>query len=467
MQNKNTSIDYLGKIPPQSREIEESILGAFLIDKNSEQFIGLVEPDYFYSESNGKIFSCISDLNKNKKPFDVLMVCEELRNRKQLDEIGGGLYLTKITGRVASSANIEFHIFILEQKYLLRELIAKNNEQINNCFNDELDLEEILDQQKNIYDNAVNIHAKHVKIDTLFHSVEQLRDRIELRKTRYKENKIEGVPSFIKSLDDITCGFQGGDFIIIAGRPSMGKTAVALKFTNEQISHNIPVCFFSLEMMKVGLLDRIVVSDTELNPIFYKKGNINNIEQQKIDKALDEIIEKPLYIDDTPAVTTQRIGTIIRSLVKEDRCKIAYIDYLQLIKRDESNKNHNTNNQVGKICKELKAIAKENDIPIIALAQLNREVESRGGSKRPKLSDLRDSGEIEQDADLVIFPFREDVYDDEAPPIMEFIIAKHRQGELGNPTVRYKDKSLTVFIQDEINEEKPVFNNQLPYASDF
>lgn len=466
---KDSEILYLGKIPPQNIELEEAVLGSFLVDINRHDIINNLDPEYFYSNVNSIVFTAIKKLYKEKKPIDFLTVANELKKTNQLEEIGGQLYLTTLASKVGSSVHSEFHSFIIEQSYILRELISKNNSQINNCYANEKELDEIIEEQKKIYDHVVNIASKHAKTDTLFHSIEQLRDRIELRKERYNSGKMEGVPSFIKSLDKFTFGFQRGDLIIMGARPSVGKTSAALKFAKEEIDNDIPVAFFSLEMTKIGLFDRLVLSYTELNPDFYKSGNINAKEQGMIDTALDNLVEKPFYVDDTPSMTTAKINSIVRGLVNENRCSIVYIDYLGLIKPDSSNKNLNRNNQVGDISKQLKAIAKDNDVPVVVLCQLNREVEKRT-DKRPKLADLRDSGEIEQDADLVILLHREGAFDTENNSNeMEFIIAKHRQGALGTATCKYTNDSLTVMYEDDNSDPQPVkvFNNQLPYATDF
>ena len=455
---KSNSVDNLGstigKIPPQALELEEAVLGAIMIDKDAtNNVLEILKPECFYSENNKKIFEAIIELFKNMQPIDILTVKEELVRRKKLDEIGGALYLTKLTSRVASAAHAEFHARIIAQKYIQRELIRIATEIERKAFDDEEDVDDLLDFSQNqlfsLSDGTVKRETQAIE-DVLKTAIEQIKIAGE------RPDGLSGVPSGYSDIDRITSGWQRSDLIIIAARPSMGKTAFVLSMArNIAVNHGKGIGFFSLEMSSVQLVNRLIVAETELSSESIRNGNLRKEEWELLDTKIKKLENAKIFIDDTPAINIFELRSKARRLVEQREVELIIIDYLQLMSSPGDSRG-NREQEVSTISRSLKALSKELNVPIIALSQLNRSVETRSGSKRPQLSDLRESGAIEQDADIVIFIHRPEKYGmDEiedgvsSKGLAQIIIAKHRNGAVTDVNLKFIDRFAKFTDWDE------------------
>jgi len=434
-----------GKMPPQAIELEETVLGAIMLEKDAVlSIIDILKPQSFYKESHQKIYQAIVDLSTNSNPIDILTVTEELRKRNLLEEIGGPFYITQLTSRVASAAHIEFHARIIAQKYIQRELIRISTEIQNRSYDESMDVDDLLDYSENeLFKIAEgNIKKDTAKINVL---VNEAIKQIEIASKR--EDKLSGVPSGFSKLDRLTSGWQKSDLVVIAARPSMGKTALVLSMTrNMAIEHSKPIAIFSLEMSSIQLVNRLIVAETELSSDKIRNGNLQDFEWEQLDFKIKDLVEAPIFIDDTPAISIFELRAKCRRLKMKHDIQVIIIDYLQLMSGSPEMKG-NREQEVSMISRALKSIAKELDVPVIALSQLNRSVEVRSGSKRPQLSDLRESGAIEQDADMVIFIHRPEKYgitEDEdgnsTIGLAEIILAKHRNGAVGDVHLRFRSE---------------------------
>ncbi len=444
-----------GKIPPQAIDLEEAVLGAIMLEKDAIiEVIDLLKPESFYKEEHQKIYQAIIDLSIKEKAIDILTVTEELRKRKELEDIGGPLYITQLTGRVASAAHIEFHARIVAQKFIQRELIRVASEMQNRAFDESIDVNDLLDfSESELFSIAQgNIKKDTAKINVLIkeaiHQIEEASKR---------EDSLSGVPSGYTKLDRITNGWQNSDLVIIAARPSMGKTAFVLSMArNMAVDHNKSVALFSLEMSSIQLINRLIVAESELPSDRIRNGNLAEYEWEQLEYKIKSLEEAPVYIDDTPALSIFELRAKCRRLKRQHDIDIIIIDYLQLMTGTPDTKG-NREQEVSTISRALKGIAKDLDVPVIALSQLNRSVEVRSGSKRPQLSDLRESGAIEQDADMVLFIHRPEKYgfmeDEEGNSlkgVAEIILAKHRNGPIGDVRLRFRDEfAKFVELDDE------------------
>ncbi len=445
--------DETGKLPPQSPDLEEAVLGAMMIDKDAcNAVIDILKPECFYNDAHQKIYAAIIELYKNMQPIDMLTVKDELIKLKQLDEVGGPAYLARITTRIASSAHVEFHARIIIQKYIQRELIRIANEILKESYSDEKDVDDLLDDSQTKLFNLSygTVRREAQSIDTIIHeAIEQIRDASK------REDKLSGIPSGFVSLDRVTSGWQKSDLVVIAARPSMGKTAFVLTMArNIAVEHDIPVAFFSLEMSSVQLIQRLISAETEIDSHKIRTGELTNEEWTRLESKIKNLEKAKIFIDDTPAINIAALRAKARRLVAQQGVKLIIIDYLQLMTAQVNDKSVGTREQeVSSISRSLKALAKDLNVPIIALSQLNRSIETRSGTKRPQLSDLRESGAIEQDADLVIFIHRPEKYglDDEttAHGLAHIIIAKHRNGAVTDVNLHFVE-SYAKFT--ELNE---------------
>lgn len=445
----------IGKIPPQAMDLEEAVLGALMLEKDAViSVLDILKPDSFYKDSHKLIYQAIVDLSMKEKPIDLLTVTEELRKNNVLDNAGGAYYLTQLTSRVASAAHIDYHARIVAQKYIQRELIRVSSEIQNNAFDDAIDVDELLDKSEQaLFEIAEgNIKQETSKINILIsRAIEQIQEAGK------HEDSLSGVPSGFTKLDRITSGWQKSDLIIIAARPSMGKTAFALSMArNIAIEHQKPIAIFSLEMSSMQLVNRLIVSETELPSERIRNGRLQDFEWQQLDYKIKKLVDAPIFIDDTPAINLFEIRAKCRRLKIQHQIQLIIVDYLQLVTGTTDSRG-SREQEVSSISRSLKAIAKELDVPILALSQLNRSVEMRSGDKRPQLSDLRESGAIEQDADLVLFIHRPERYglteDEEGNSLMgiaDIIVAKHRNGMVGEIRLRFKDH-LAKFV--DIDED--------------
>jgi replicative DNA helicase len=439
----DASVDY-GRIPPQALELEEAVLGAIMLERDAVlSVLGILKRESFYKETHQKIYQAIVDLSSNEKAIDILTVTEELKRKKELEEIGGPLYITQLTSKVASAAHLEFHARIIQQKYIQRELIRVSSAIQKMAFDETMDVNDLLDQaESELFEIAEgNIKQETSKINVL---IQDALDQIQ--KAAKREDHLSGVPSGFTKLDRFTSGWQNSDLIIIAGRPSMGKTAFVLTMArNIAVDHGRPVAFFSLEMESTQLVTRLIVSETELPSNRIRNGRLEEYEWKQLEYKIKSLIDAPIYIDDTPAISIFELRAKCRRLKVQYQVELIIIDYLQLM--TGSDMKGSREQEVSTISRALKSIAKELNVPIIALSQLNRSIELRSGNKRPQLSDLRESGALEQDADLVLFihrPEKYDLFEDEKGNsligIAEIILAKHRNGPVGDISLRFKDE---------------------------
>jgi replicative DNA helicase len=442
----------LGKLPPQAVELEEAILGGLMLEKDAViEVIDILKPESFYKDEHGKLFQAIIDLFSNNSAIDILTVTERLRQNKTLEEVGGPAYLTQLTSRIASAAHIEFHARIVQQKYIQRELIRVSTEIQNRAFDESNDVNDLLDFSEGELFNVAqgNIKKEAAKMNTL---VAEAISRIE--EAGKQEGGMVGVPAGYTALDRMTNGWQPANLIILAARPAMGKTAFVLSMArNMAVEHNKGVAIFSLEMSGIELVNRLISSESELPSSKIRTGQLNEDEWQKLEYRARRLEEAPIYIDDTPAISIFELRAKCRRLKRQHDIDIVVIDYLQLMTGPPESKG-NREQEVSSISRALKGIAKELDIPIICLSQLNRSVESRP-DKRPQLSDLRESGAIEQDADIVSFIHRPEYYgftEDENQMslrgIAEIILAKHRAGSIGDVRLRFVAE-FTKFVELE------------------
>jgi len=433
-----------GKIPPQALELEEAVLGAMLIDKKGvDEVIDLIQPEAFYKTAHQTIFEAIFQLFQDSQPIDLLTVSSELRKKGKLESIGGEFYLVQLSQRVASSAHIEFHARIILQKFIQRSLIKISNEIIESAYKESTDVFDLLDEaESKLYDvTQGNIKKSSESAQNLVLEAKKKIEEIS------KREGLSGISTGFEKLDKLTSGWQPSDLIIIAARPGMGKTALTLSMArNIAVMKQIPVAFFSLEMSSIQLITRLISAETGLSSEKLRTGKLANHEWQQLNVKVTDLEKAPLFIDDTPSLSIFDLRAKARRLSSQHKIKLIIVDYLQLMTAGTSTKTGNREQEISTISRNLKALAKELDIPVIALSQLSRAVETRGGTKRPMLSDLRESGAIEQDADIVSFIYRPEYYnidewdDEERSPSLgqaEFIVAKHRNGGLDNIRLKF------------------------------
>ncbi|NVK05434.1 MAG: replicative DNA helicase [Flavobacteriia bacterium] len=443
-----------GRIPPQAVELEEAVLGALLIDNSAlNQVIDILSPEAFYKDTHSKIYKAIHELFGRSEAIDILTVAQDLRKKGELEIVGGEYYLVHLSQRVSSSAHIEYHARIIVQKHIQRELIRISSEIINDAFDEGSDVMDLLDKAEQSLFNVAqgNLKKNYESSQDLIH---QAISRIE---EISKKEGLSGVPSGFTQVDRVTSGWQRSDLVIIAARPGMGKTAFVLSMArNMAIDHQTPVAVFSLEMSSVQLITRLISSETGLSSEKLRKGNLDDHEWQQLLAKVKNLEDAPIFIDDTPALSVFDMRAKCRRLVAQHGVGIIVIDYLQLMTAGGSGGNREQ--EISTISRSLKSIAKELNVPVIALSQLSRAVETRGGSKRPLLSDLRESGAIEQDADIVSFIYRPEYYgitewDDDGSPCEaqgEFIIAKHRNGSLENVRLKFEGHMAKFSDLDEM-----------------
>ncbi len=421
----------LGKIPPHDIEAEQAVIGSTLTD--SEAVMAAVEklkPESFYREDNKLIFEAIVNLYNRSEPVDLITLKDELSSMGDFEKVGGFEYLATLPDKVPTTANVQKYIDIVEEKATLRKLIKTANEIIDLGYNPTEDVEDIMaGAEKKIFDIIQNKNQKSytpIK-DVLIESFTKLEELYN------QKSKITGVPTGFVDLDDKTAGLHGSDLILIAARPAMGKTAFALNIAaNAAIRSNTPVAIFNLEMSKDQLVNRILCIEAMVDSNKIMTGKLEEDDWSKLASVVGPISDSGIYIDDTPGISIMEIRTKCRKLKMEKNIGLIVIDYIQLIQGSNNRKNGSREQEIAEISRSLKILAKELNVPVIALSQLSRAVEQRP-DHRPMLSDLRESGSIEQDADIVMFLYRDDYYnpDSEEKDISEVIIAKHRAGSTG------------------------------------
>jgi replicative DNA helicase len=429
-----TNLDY-GHVPPQAVDLEKAVLGAIMLEREAlDEVAGILQADSFYSDAHQHIYRSFQNLSVKSQPIDILTVIEQLKSDGKLDAIGGAYYVTTLTNAVVGSANIKAHAMIVQDKYLLREQIRLYSQSLTNCYQDNADSFETLEAVSSAVTKLAmkGVKGEVKKIDTLV--VERLK---RLEQLRHREEGFTGVPSGFFDIDIITGGWQETDLIILAARPSVGKTALALNFARNAAAHPdkpTPTLFFSLEMSSGQLTDRLLSAESGVDLDIITKAKPDDMVMEKIfQHGVQRMAKYPLFIDDTPALTILDVRAKARKFKNSEDIGLIIIDYLQLMSGlQEDRRQYNREQEVSNISRSLKALAKELKVPIIALSQLNREAETR----EPTLSNLRESGAIEQDADLVAFLYREDYQKMEAEvdPMLKNVafikIAKHRNGAL-------------------------------------
>ena len=457
-----------GKVPPQNPELEEAVLGAILLDKTKLGDVNEIiqSPECFYVDANKKIYAAILSLNTKGLPVDLLTITEELRKNNELELVGGAYYLTKLTMNVVSSAHVESHALIVMEKYIQRELIRISGEVIGSAYEEGADVFELMDKaEQGLYEiTDKHLRKNYVSIDKVL-----LKTIDEIEAAKNKTDDLTGVPSGYYELDKMTGGWQKTDLIVIAARPAVGKTAFCLNLAmNAALNTNkaFPVAFFSLEMSASQLVKRMLSAVTEVRMDAITKGRMEEHEFVQLTKRMSKLSSSQIYLDDQAALNVFELRAKARRLKQHHGIELIVIDYLQLMQAS-IDKNGNREQEISKISRDLKALAKELEVPIIALSQLNRGVESRKDSKIPQLSDLRESGAIEQDADMVIFLYRPEYHgvnnDEMGEPIegkTEIHIAKHRNGSTGKVDLKFI-KEYQKFIDLPSQYEgnfKPKFN---------
>ena len=435
----------LGKVPPQAVDLEEAVLGALMLEKEAlTNVIEVLKPESFYKESHAEIFQAIVDLFNNAEPVDLLTVTNHLRKVGKLEFVGGAYYITELTSKVNSAANIEYHARIIAEQSIKRELIAISGDIQKLAYEDTTDVFELLDKTEQALFDVSESHIRK-NYSSLRSLMKEARDDLEKRKTH--KDGLTGVPSGFSALDRLTSGWQKSDLVIIAARPGMGKTAfIVSAMRNAAVDYNRPVAIFSLEMSSIQLVNRLMSAEAELESEKIKNGNLADYEWEQLVHKTSKLADAPIFIDDTPALTILELRAKSRRLVAQNKVELIIIDYLQLMSGEKTG-GGNREQEIAHISRSLKGLAKELNVPVVAISQLSRAVETRGGDKRPHLSDLRESGSIEQDADLVMFLYRPEYYniteDEQGMPTTgtaEVIIAKHRNGSLATVQLKFISK---------------------------
>ena len=443
--NKQEVTDNFGHLQPQAVELEQAVLGALMIEKDAYyQVSEILRPESFYDNRHKIIYEAIRRLNLEEKPVDILTVTEQLRSTNQLEEVGGPFYITQLSGMVASSAHIEYHARIIAQKATARALISYTSGIQTKAFDATTDIDELMQEAEGkLFElSQTNMKKDYTQIDPVIKEAYEM-----LQKAAARTDGMSGIPSGFHALDKMTSGWQNSDLVILAARPAMGKTAFALSMAkNIAVDQKIPVAVFSLEMANVQLVNRLIVNVCEIKGETLKSGQLKPFEWNQLDFRIKQLTGAPLFLDDTPSLSVFELRTKARRLVREHGVKIIMIDYLQLMNASGMGFG-SRQEEVSTISRSLKGLAKELNIPILALSQLNRGVENReGGDKRPQLSDLRESGAIEQDADMVLFIHRPEYYKIYQDPETgrdlrgkaEIIVAKHRNGAVGNVLLSFR-----------------------------
>ncbi len=466
-------IDF-GKVPPQSVELEESVLGALMIEKDAFTVVAdILKPECFYKEAHEKIFRAILSLASREDPVDLYTVTEEMRKEGTLDDVGGAYYLATLTAKVVSAAHLEYHARIIAQKHIARELIRVTTDVQTKAFDEKIDVDELLQEAEG---QVFEISQRNMKRD-----VQQIDPVIRtaikrIQAAAARKEGLSGLPSGFHALDKVTSGWQKSDLVIIAARPAMGKTAFVLSMVkNMAVDYKIPCAVFSLEMSDVQLVNRLIVNVCQITADKIKNGRLEDYEWKQLDVKIKELEGAPIYIDDSPSLSILELRTKARRLVREHGVQIIVIDYLQLMNAQGMTV-YSREQEVSTISRSLKGLAKELDIPVIALSQLNRNLESRGASgngnsadgKKPQLSDLRESGAIEQDADMVCFIHRPEYYKIYEDPntgkdlrgLAQIIIAKHRNGATCDVDLRFKGEYARFMNENEEIDQNATFTSK-------
>ncbi len=463
LQRANASEDLetqAGRVPPQATDIEQSVLGAMLIEPEAiPQSLDVLKPDAFYVPKHRTIFQAIINLFERNNPIDLITIKDELTRLEQLDQVGGAYYLSELTTRVATAANVEYHARIIAEKALLRKMIEIMSGVIGEAYDPSSDAFDLLDDaERRLFDlSESNLRRSALAIkDVMMDTVESL------QAVHGREGGITGTPSGFPALDELTGGWQKADLIIIAARPSMGKTAFCLDCARNAAFHPEHACgvaIFSLEMSSGQLAQRLLTSEARVDAQAARTGRLKEEDWRHVARAAGKLSAAPVFVDDTPGLSILELRTKSRRLKAEHDIGLIIVDYLQLMQGARNAQSREQ--EIASISRSLKGLAKELNIPVIALSQLNRAVETRGGDKRPMISDLRESGSIEQDADVVLFIYRAERYDitvdengNSTEGIAEIIVGKQRNGPVGNVRLAFVNRyarfeNMTTFYGQE------------------
>jgi replicative DNA helicase len=465
--NNDLSNFVFGKVQPQALALEEAVLGALMLDKDAlTTVIDILRPESFYIAAHQTIYKCIMKLFEKMQPVDLLTVTEEVKKLGELEKIGGAYYLVELTNRVASAANIEYHARIIAQKHIQRELIRISTGVIQEAYEDTTDVFDLLDKAEQ---GLFQITEQNLSRGSETMSSLVTKAVKKLEEMAGKEEGLTGVPTGFTALDRLTSGWQPSDLIIVAARPGMGKTSYTLAIArNAAMDFGKGVAFFSLEMSNVQLVQRLISMEAEIPGAKLRSGQLEDYEWQQLNSAIEKLSEAPIFIDDTPGINVFELRAKCRRLKMQHDIQMIIIDYLQLMTGGSDQKG-NREQEISMISRSLKGLAKELNVPVIALSQLSRAVETRGGAKRPQLSDLRESGAIEQDADIVSFIYRPEYYqileDEEGNSLKgvgEIIIAKHRNGALDSVKLKFMSefaKFTNLEDPDFANFEDNLYND--------
>ena len=462
--NSNQQLMDIGKMPPQAVDLEEAVLGSIMLEKECISIIAtILDMKSFYKDAHARIYNAILTLFNSSAPVDILTVTKELQRTGELDLIGGAYYITQLTNRVASAANAEYHARLIQQKFIQRELIRISTQAINAAYEDSADIFDLLETaEKELY----KISAGNFKQDLQCTSELVGKAIKEIEAAGKATDGVSGVPSGIHSIDRLTGGWQNSELIIIAARPAMGKTAFCLTVAaNAAFQFEKKVAVFSLEMSKMQLMKRLLSSEAEINSHLLRTGKLEPHEWTYLQMKLDRLYKKNLFIDDTPGISILELRSKARRMKEKNGLDLLVVDYLQLMVAQKGGNKGNREQEISEISRSLKGLSKDLDIPVIALSQLSRAVEMRGGDKRPMLSDLRESGAIEQDADQVIFLHRPEYYNiledsqgNSTAGFAEAIIAKNRNGATDSADMRYVSP-FTKFVEWNSGGYNPILPN--------
>jgi len=467
-----------GKLPPQAVELEEAVLGALMLEKDAYLEVGdILKPEAFYKEAHAKIYTAIADLSGKQEPIDILTVTEQLKKNGTLEDVGGRLYLAQLTSNVASAANIAYHALIIQQKSIQRSLINLATRIQKDAYDESMDVMDLLNEAEEGVFRLSQTTSKNEAIQINPVIKEAIEKMYEASK---KDGNVSGLASGFHELDRVLSGFQKSDLIILAARPAMGKTAFTLSLArNMAVDYGYKIAIFSLEMSNVQLVNRLISSETEIEGQKIKTGKLTEAEWTQLHAKIKRLQDAPIYVDDTPGLSIFELRAKCRRLKQKQGLDMILIDYLQLMTAPGA---QSRELEISSISRALKGLAKELDVPVMALSQLNRGVEGRTGyeGKRPMLSDLRESGAIEQDADIVCFVHRPEYYGFKEVPadeggdgtrstegLAELIIAKHRSGATDTIPLKFR-KSLARFVNfgDEKIVMESAINNKSSYSAD-
>lgn len=445
-----------GKVPPQAIEYEEAVLGALMLESSALDYVQhKLCPETFYKPAHQLIYRSITAIYVRNEPIDILTVTNELRKNNELESVGGPYYITQLTSRIASSANIEHHVGLLVQKFMLRSAIQSCSEIINFSYQDDCDAFDLIDLADTKFSQILEKAGNGSSMERIEIPLQKSYDEARKREILAKKGKVTGIDTGLKELNKVTGGWQNSDLIIQAGRPGMGKTALMLHQALAAAKSGVPVCIFSLEMSSKSLADRLIPAECGIDINHFKNGQMNDQDWVEFNEAFNVVSRLPIYVDPKPTVSMRYIKSQSRIMQKKGHCGLVLIDYLQLVDTSSDRMNRNREQEVAEASRSAKIIAKELDIPVILLCQLSRKVEDRRDNI-PMLSDLRESGAIEQDADLVIFIYRPEYYGFEENSdgesligVGDLLIEKHRNGPTGNVKFRYNE-SLTKITDYEM-----------------